>query len=104
MSCLANKKILFIFAIWLMTGGLSLASTFDLTDELQSSFLDRVQVVETDLDEVRDLVEDAHVPTAYVCPVIVTPAKASSIRPRMLDLPSHVETRSLYERLCTLRI
>ena len=58
MHCL-GKKILLLMAIWLLTGGLAFADSFDLTDELQHVLFDRTCALETDLDEVRESVGDA---------------------------------------------
>ena len=54
-----GKKILLLMAIWLLSGGLALADSFDLTDELQHALFDRTCALETDLDEVRESVGDA---------------------------------------------
>jgi hypothetical protein len=58
MNRLIGKKILILLAIWLLTGGLALADSFDLTDELQHALVDRC-VLATDVDEVRESVEVA---------------------------------------------
>jgi hypothetical protein len=58
MNRLIGKKILVLLAIWLLTGGLALADSFDLTDELQHALVDRCALA-TDLDEVRESVGDA---------------------------------------------
>lgn len=55
---LIGKKILVLLAIWLLTGGLALADSFDLTDELQQALFDRTCALETDLDEVRHSIGD----------------------------------------------
>ncbi len=57
MNRLIGKKILVLLAIWLLTGGLALADSFDLTDELQHALFDRCALA-TDFDEVRESVED----------------------------------------------
>ena len=59
MNRLIGKKILILLAIWLLTGGLALADSFDLTDELQHSLIDRTCALEIDLDEVRECLGDA---------------------------------------------
>ena len=59
MNQFVAKKILVLLAIWLLTGGLALADSFDLTDELQHALFDRTCALETDVDEVRDSVGDA---------------------------------------------
>ena len=58
MDRLSGKKILVLLAIWLLTGGLALADSFDLTDELQHALFDRTCALETDLDEVRESIGD----------------------------------------------
>jgi hypothetical protein len=58
MHRLIAKKILVLLAIWLLTGGLALADSFDLTDELQHALFDRTIVLETDMDEVRESIGD----------------------------------------------
>ena len=59
MNRLIGKKILVLLAIWLLTGGLALADSFDLTDELQLALIDRACALETDPDEVRESIVDA---------------------------------------------
>ena len=59
MNRLIGKKILLLMAVWLLTGGLAFAESFDLTDELQHALFDRACAVETALDEVREPVGDA---------------------------------------------
>ena len=59
MNRLIGKKILVLLAIWLLTGGLALADSFDLTDELQLALIDRTCALETDPDEVRESIVDA---------------------------------------------
>jgi len=54
-----GKKILVLMAIWLLTGGLAFADSFDLTDELQRAFFDRACALETGLDEARESIGDA---------------------------------------------
>ena len=54
-----GKKILLLMAIWLLTGGLAFADSFDLTDELQHALFDRACAVETGLDELREPVGDS---------------------------------------------
>ena len=54
MSRLIGTKILLLLAVWLLTGGLAFADSFDLTDELQHALADRTCALETDLDEVRE--------------------------------------------------
>ena len=49
-----GKKILLLMAIWLLTGGLAFADSFDLTDELQHALFDRACALETGLDELRE--------------------------------------------------
>jgi len=58
MNRLIGKKILLLMAIWLLTGGLAFADSFDLTDELQHALFDRACAVETAFDEVRPSVGD----------------------------------------------
>ena len=59
MNRLIGKKILVLLAIWLLSGGLALADSFDLTDELQHALIDRICALETDPDEVRESIVDA---------------------------------------------
>ena len=59
MNRLIGKKILLLMAVWLLTGGLAFADSFDLTDELQHALFDRACALETALDEVREAVGDA---------------------------------------------
>ena len=59
MNRLIGKKILLLMAVWLLTGGLAFADSFDLTDELQHALFDRACAVETALDEVRESVGEA---------------------------------------------
>src|SRR5690242_6852349 len=54
-----GKKMLLLMAIWLLTGGLAFAYSFDLTDELQHALFDRACALETGWDEVRESAEDA---------------------------------------------
>ncbi|HEY6085488.1 MAG TPA: hypothetical protein VIU63_08825 [Nitrospira sp.] len=65
MNRLVNKKILAILAIWFVSGGLSFADTFDLTDELQNSLPVFGQALEPDLDEVREQFDELVRPVAY---------------------------------------
>jgi hypothetical protein len=54
-----GKKILLLMAIWLLTGGLAFADSFDLTDELQHALFDRACALETSVDEVRESTGDS---------------------------------------------
>jgi hypothetical protein len=54
MSRLIGTKLFLLLAVWLLTGGLAFADSFDLTDELQHALVDRTCALETDLDEVRE--------------------------------------------------
>ena len=58
MNHLIGKKILLLLAVWLLTGGLAFADSFDLTDELQHALIDRTCALETDVDEVRESLGD----------------------------------------------
>ena len=58
MSRLIGTKILLLLAVWLLTGGLAFADSFDLTDELQHAVVDRTCALETDLDEMRESLGD----------------------------------------------
>ncbi len=58
MDRLIVKKIFVLLAIWLLTGGLALADSLDLTDELQHALIDRACALETDLDEVRESIDE----------------------------------------------
>src|SRR5262245_66652667 len=71
MKLLVSTKILLVLAIWFLSGCLSFADTFDLTDELQNSLPSQVQALEPDLDEVRETVEGGPVPAAYLFPVLI---------------------------------
>jgi hypothetical protein len=54
-----GKKILLLIAVWVLTGGLAFADSFDLTDELQHALIDRTCALETDVDEVRESIGNA---------------------------------------------
>ena len=54
-----GTKILLLIAIWVMSGGLAFADSFDLTDELQRALVDCACALETGVDEAREAVEDA---------------------------------------------
>lgn len=58
MNRLIGKRILLLLAVWLLTGGLAFADSFDLTDEFQHALVDRTCALETDLDEVRESLGD----------------------------------------------
>ena len=58
MNRLIGKRILLLLAVWLLTGGLAFADSFDLTDELQHALVDRTCALETDVDEVRESLGD----------------------------------------------
>lgn len=104
MNRLVSTKILLMIAIWLLTGGLSFADSFDLTDELQNSLLDRTFALETDLDEVRQSVEDGVVPLAYLAPDITRLEMHSVDPPLSFDLLVKEAMRPLREVLRTFRI
>jgi hypothetical protein len=71
MNRLIGKKILVLLAVWLLTGGLALADSFDLTDELQHALVDRCALA-MDVDEVRESVGDPVVwgPMRGIAPVL----------------------------------
>ena len=71
MKLLISTKILLVLAIWFLSGCLSFADTFDLTDELQNSLPSQVQALEPELDEVRETVESGPVASAYISPVLI---------------------------------
>ena len=100
MNRLISAKILILIAIWLLTGGLSFADSFDLTDELQNSF---ALALETDLDELRESVEDA-APSLALCLAVIRRECASSFIPLSLDLLIKAVMRPLQDLLRTLRI
>lgn len=104
MNRLISTKILLIIAVWLLTGGLSFADSFDLTDELQNSLLDRTFALETDLDEVRESVEEGVAPLAYLVPDITRLEMHSVDSPVSFDLLVKEAMRPLHEVLRTLRI
>jgi hypothetical protein len=58
MNRLIGQKILLLIAVWLLTGGLAFADSFDLTDELQHASFDRACALETAMDELRESVGD----------------------------------------------
>jgi hypothetical protein len=104
MNRLTGTKILLIIAVWLLTGGLSLADSFDLTDELQNSLLDRTFALETDLDEVRESVEEGVAPLAYLVPDITRLEMQTVDPPVSFDLLVKEAMRPLQEVLQTFRI
>src|SRR5262245_11063331 len=63
-----SKKILLVLAVWCLSSGLALADTFDLTDELQNAFTDSIVALESDLDEMREVLDDEIAPNAYLPP------------------------------------
>lgn len=100
MNRLISAKILILIAVWILTGGLSFADSFDLTDELQDSF---AVALETDLDELRESVEDA--PASFALSLTVLRHEhASSLIPLSMDLLIKAAMRPLQEVLRTLRI
>jgi hypothetical protein len=102
MSRLATTRISFILAIWFLSGGLALADSFDLTDELQHALPDRTQVLEITLDEVRETVEDGPAPAGYLSPTV----NAQRIAPPtpLFDIPSQTARWPLNELLRIFRI
>jgi hypothetical protein len=103
MNRLIAKKIFLLLAIWLVTGGLALADSFDLTDELQHALVDRTCALETDLDEVRQSVEDA-VSLGVRGPDLALYGGAFSEIPPCSDLFVLALRRPLPEVLKTFRI
>jgi hypothetical protein len=102
MNRLIGKKILVLLAIWLLTGGLALADSFDLTDELQHALVDRCVLV-TDVDEVRESVEDQASPCVSGLELPPHGGPGSEIRP-CSDLLVLALMRPLPEVLKTFRI
>ena len=102
MNRLVSTKILLIIAIWLLSGGLAFADSFDLTDEFQGAFFDRTQALETDLDEVRETVEEGMVPVAHVFPI--ARSEPSEQITHFCDIFSEAARRPLQETLQTFRI
>jgi hypothetical protein len=100
MNRLIGKRILLLLAVWLLTGGLAFADSFDLTDELQHALVDRTCALETDLDEVRESLGDIGSPTmrasdaARDAAVIIKPTPFSrlSLRAPIQPLPEVLKT------------
>ncbi len=91
-------------AIWCLSGGISFADTFDLTDELQNSLIDRTLALETDLDEIRGSFDDGTVPFSYLSPDVSRTTASPSHFPPSFDLPLKVALRSVQEVLQVFRI
>ena len=104
MKLLVSTKILLILAVWFLSGCLSFADTFDLTDELQNSLPSQVQALEPDLDEVRETVENAPEPAAYLFPVLVDLVGRFHDGPASADVPLREATRPRHEVLRIFRI
>lgn len=104
MNRLIGKRILILLAIWLLTGSLALADSFDLTDELQHALFDRTCTLETDLDEFRESIGD---PVAVSClhgQDLASYQRVSSAVPPCSDLIVLALMRPLPEALKTFRI
>jgi len=104
MHRLIGKKILVLLAIWLLTGGLALADSFDLTDELQHALIDRTCALEADPDEVRDSIVDAVASLSLRGPYLAPCSGAFSETPPCSDLLVLALMRPLPEVLKTFRI
>ena len=104
MGRLFGKKIFVLLAIWLLTGGLALADSFDLTDELQHSVIDRSCALETDLDEVRESIGDAVASLGMRGPDLARYGGAFSEVPPCSDLLVLALLQPLPETLKTFRI
>lgn len=104
MNRLVTAKILLIMAVLFLSGCLSFADTFDLTDELQNSLPSQAQALEPDLDEVRETVESGLAPAAYVSPVLINRAGDFEGFPAFCDLPLREATRPRHEVLRTFRV
>ena len=102
MNRLIGKKILVLLAIWLLTGGLALADSFDLTDELQHTLVDRCALA-TDLDEVRESIEDQASPCVSGLELPPSGGPCSEVRP-CFDLIVLALMQPLPEVLKTFRI
>jgi hypothetical protein len=100
MNRLFGKRILLLLAVWLLTGGLAFADSFDLTDELQQALVDRACALETDLDEVRESLGDIASLTMRECnaardgAVMIKPPPSSRLvlRASMQPLPEVLKT------------
>jgi hypothetical protein len=104
MTRLVSKKILLLMAIWFLSGGLSIADKFDLTDEFQNSIPELTQALEPNLDEVREQFDDLVTPIAYLCSAERMPMPYTSSHNPFFDRPLEVALRPLHERLRTFRI
>jgi hypothetical protein len=104
MNPLISTKILLILAIWFLSGCLSFADTFDLTDELQNSLPTQAQALETDLAEVRETVEYGAEPAAYILPVLIDRAGRFHDVPAFADVPLREAARPRHEVLRVFRI
>ena len=100
MDRLIGKRILLLLAVWLLTGGLAFADSFDLTDELQHTLVDRTCALETDLDEVRESLSDVAPLTmrgSHLTPdggmlAKLPPCSALIVRALMQPLPEVLKT------------
>jgi hypothetical protein len=101
MNRLIGKKILLLMAVWLLTGGLAFADSFDLTDELQHALFDRACAVETALDEVREAAGDAIGSVTMRC---TEPAPHGALIPPCSDVLVLALMQPLPEVLKTFRI
>ena len=93
-----------MLVIWCLGGGLSLADTVDLTDELQNSLLERAITCETDLDEVRESVKDDALGHAFLGPDGLPASAHSFVISTSSELPAVVARRSAQEVLRIFRI
>jgi outer membrane murein-binding lipoprotein Lpp len=104
MNLLVSTKILLILAVWFLSGCLSFADTFDLTDEFQNSLPSQVQALEPDLDEVRETVEDGPAPVTYIFPLITNRTSCFHDVVICADAPVPEATRPRHEVLRVFRI
>ena len=103
MHRLSARRMLLLLAIWLLSGGLAFADSFDLTDELGQALFDRTCVLESDVDEVRESVDD-DLPTFVIRTPDVTLRRARSAPPASSALSVLALMRPLPEILQTFRI
>src|SRR5262245_10804425 len=104
MKLLVSTKILLVLAIWFLSGCLSFADTFDLTDELQNSLPSQVQALEPELDEVRETVESGPVASSYISPVLINRISRFHGFLADADVPLREAARPRYEVLRVFRI
>lgn len=104
MKLLVSTKILLVLAIWFLSGCLSFADTFDLTDELQNSLPSQVQALEPELDEVRETFESGPVASSYISPVLINRISRFHGFLADADVPLREAARPRHEVLRVFRI